>query len=454
VNETQRIDQYFEETNWTLRAMDLIRGLKRDVHMPEIGIFDLDLFREHGLCENHNDFVVITNRMLGDFQFRMELKLNAPPALHHWHLRENAAVKNAILQSADRTHIDLNRVSQATGVDRRELSGVIRRMMVFGVLHDEKYIDDDTFSFTSANWGDVRVAGGSNEYPFTALAGLYSPGQIELGAGAWGAVIEHTLQANTVWGKVGDKVALKFVPASQLTGMLGTNDREIIQKRLLREFEIGRRHNSRRLVRTHDVFKTSIRGLSSIVRQYYVVAMEHIKGDVLSSSLLRGMTADQRFKVALGLSKALLDMAGIGVVHRDVKPGNAMLRNETSDEVVLLDYGIAVGESDGTLTDSAANFSPLYASIQQLDNPRDEDPADDVFSLGLSIAEILMAEKPYRNVRRHDIAEKKRNGYFQDEALDAVEKEAASLVADMTMPSRASRPTIGRVVERLSAMRT
>ena len=119
------------------------------------------------------------------------------------------------------------------------------------------------------------------------------------------------------------------------------------------------------------------------------IAMEYIRGINLKEFLNRRKTSREAgLGMMLDVCGALESMHSSGVVHRDLKPKNAMVASDGS--VKLIDFGFAhvQGWRDPTSGFSRPFGSPVYSPPEDLRG--NSDHRADIFSAGIMLYEMLM----------------------------------------------------------------
>lgn len=98
------------------------------------------------------------------------------------------------------------------------------------------------------------------------------------------------------------------------------------------------------------------------------------------------------------IASALAAAHSIGVVHRDIKPGNILLDDEQN--AYLADFGIALELGVGQDDNDALIGSPGYISPEQI-RSEEVSPLSDQYSLGILIYQILTGYHPYTDSEKN-----------------------------------------------------
>ncbi|NEP41707.1 MAG: serine/threonine protein kinase, partial [Okeania sp. SIO2H7] len=149
--------------------------------------------------------------------------------------------------------------------------------------------------------------------------------------------------------------------------------------------------NHRNIVTIYDRFAEEKTGLECIV-------MEYIPGKTLKDRVgdldFRGAYMEE--EEALGyihqIAEALEVIHRQNLVHRDVKPGNIMIRKGTR-EVVLIDFGIA-REFNNEDRIQTAYVSQNYAPLEQYQQLERKGPFTDIYALGATLYFLLTKKAP------------------------------------------------------------
>ena len=127
------------------------------------------------------------------------------------------------------------------------------------------------------------------------------------------------------------------------------------------------------------------------------LAMEWLDGHDLGAALAAGpLSLADAVRVLRGAAQAMAAVHAQGIVHRDFKPSNLFLRRGSSDDLVLLDFGVSRRrDASAWLTGTAMVGTPYYMAPEQVSTARDILPAADVFSIGCVFYECLTGTRPF-----------------------------------------------------------
>ncbi|MCL4265580.1 MAG: serine/threonine protein kinase [Anaerolineae bacterium] len=125
------------------------------------------------------------------------------------------------------------------------------------------------------------------------------------------------------------------------------------------------------------------------------IVMRYMSGGSLSDRLKQGRLSLVAAEAVLTRIASALDRAhGIGVVHRDLKPGNILF--DQYGDAYLADFGIAkIAEATAALTGSGLVGTPSYMSPEQVKG-EEVDGRSDIYSLGIILYEMLSGAQPYQ----------------------------------------------------------
>jgi DNA-binding response OmpR family regulator len=163
------------------------------------------------------------------------------------------------------------------------------------------------------------------------------------------------------------------------------SDKQSTFDRFLQEYEIIRNLQHPNVVAIFEL---------GVADDHAFILMEYFPAGDLRKHLRRGIKPPAALDMLRQMAAALAAIHSAGVLHRDLKPGNVMLR--TDGTIALIDFGLAKQLTlEAEITATGEIFgTPYYMSPEQ-GHGRDVDPRSDLYSLGVIFYEMLTGKKPY-----------------------------------------------------------
>ncbi|MBI4614870.1 MAG: protein kinase [Planctomycetes bacterium] len=198
--------------------------------------------------------------------------------------------------------------------------------------------------------------------------------------------------------------------------------------RFLREARIAARLSHPNIVRFYDAGQAG---------PVLYIAMEFVRGKDLAELVQKGPLDPMLVRrVAADILRALIYTDGLGIVHRDIKPGNILVPQEAIDRSLygrssaetaadptdhgaggsgavaakLADFNIskalrASGADTSTVTEAGSIVGTMmYMAPEQITDVPNSDIRADLYSLGASIYEAATGKRPFAHSVRSELA--------------------------------------------------
>ncbi|MEU6958974.1 serine/threonine-protein kinase [Streptomyces chrestomyceticus] len=224
-------------------------------------------------------------------------------------------------------------------------------------------------------WGLGMVGNASEVGPGRLAAGRYRLLEL-IGRGGMGRV----------W-RAQDEMLDRCVAVKEIRIDGHAGEESVVQReRSLREARATARIDHPNVVRVHDVAEEGDR---------LWIVMQLVQARSLEQVLAQDgpLSPDAAARVGAGLARALREVHAVGVLHRDVKPGNVLIDDRGA--VVLTDFGIAAMQDATALTMAGMLIgSPDYMAPERVAG-QEQGPPSDLWSLGATLCAAVAGQSPF-----------------------------------------------------------
>ncbi|MEM6486927.1 MAG: protein kinase [Pseudomonadota bacterium] len=259
------------------------------------------------------------------------------------------------------------------------------------------------------------------------MAGQLAPGEVlnftyeivaQIGEGGTGEVYRARNRST------GRDVAIKLLKAEY------AQDPTVL-KIMKREADALHDVRNQAIVHYADMMDTEIRG-----QKLSFLVMEFVEGMTLASRIDQGpMSPAEVEAVAKRVLTGLAAAHAKAVLHRDLTPGNVILRSNDAAQATLIDFGIAKDMGKQETTTTLNMMTLAYASPEQVDN-LPMDPRSDLYSMGVTLLSALRGKRASQDKTVKQLLEQKE----QPPELYGVPEPLFSLLHAVMQPEPKARP--------------
>ncbi len=297
------------------------------------------------------------------------------------------------------------RLSTAVRVALRRVERRVQRR-----LASLAHIEQDRAAHAARNTGEIRLPGRVGD----TVAGVVPPDSVPPAPDGAPTSATEALQPPGVVALLTNPPNEDFIPGYTLRVKVGESEKAAVYlatsakrghnvalkvSKTLRDEAAGRQFLEREYTAVQAIKSPLVVEIYDygIHAGFEYLAMEYLPRGDLKARIQRGVTERESLQFLQRIAEALQVVHQAGLVHRDLKPPNVMLRE--NDAVSLIDFGLA-RQIDGSTTSmqtgqtGVLRGSPYYMSPEQALGDQ-LDGRSDFYSLGIILYEMLTGQKPY-----------------------------------------------------------
>lgn len=129
---------------------------------------------------------------------------------------------------------------------------------------------------------------------------------------------------------------------------------------------------------------------------HHYIVMEYVEGKTLKQVIRsRGpLVNEEAIDIMKQLCSAVAEAHARGIIHRDIKPQNVIVKADGS--VKILDFGIATAKGSMQLTQANNVMGSVHYLAPELAKGEQASPQSDIYALGIVLYEMLSGDVPFK----------------------------------------------------------
>ena len=129
---------------------------------------------------------------------------------------------------------------------------------------------------------------------------------------------------------------------------------------------------------------------------HHYIVMEYVSGKPLKKVIQQrgGILTEEAIDIMKQLTSATAEAHRRGIIHRDIKPQNVIVKSDGS--IKMLDFGIALAKGSMQLTQANNVMGSVHYLAPELARGEPASPQSDIYALGIVLFEMLTGDVPFK----------------------------------------------------------
>lgn len=129
---------------------------------------------------------------------------------------------------------------------------------------------------------------------------------------------------------------------------------------------------------------------------HHYIVMEYVSGKPLKKMIQQrgALLTEEAIDIMIQLTGATAEAHRRGIIHRDIKPQNVIVKSDGS--IKMLDFGIALAKGSMQLTQANNVMGSVHYLAPELAKGQSASPQSDIYALGICLFEMLTGDVPFK----------------------------------------------------------
>ena len=129
---------------------------------------------------------------------------------------------------------------------------------------------------------------------------------------------------------------------------------------------------------------------------HHYIVMEYVSGKPLKKMIQQrgALLTEEAIDIMIQLTGATAEAHRRGIIHRDIKPQNVIVKSDGS--IKMLDFGIALAKGSMQLTQANNVMGSVHYLAPELARGQSASPQSDIYALGICLFEMLTGDVPFK----------------------------------------------------------